>query len=95
MAVIEVCTFRLVGDEGEFPALDARMQTEFAYQQRGLVRRTTGKGSDGEWVVVTLWADEAAADAARAAEADDPVARAFWAAGAPGSTTRRRFTTLE
>ncbi len=43
MAVIETMMFRLVdgADEGAFLAVDKRLQTEFAYQQPGLLRRTT------------------------------------------------------
>jgi hypothetical protein len=33
VAVIEVCTFTAVGDEAALLAADARMQTDFAYQQ--------------------------------------------------------------
>ena len=61
MAVIETMTFRLVegADESAFLLVDKRLQTEFAYQQPGLVRRTTARGVDaqaGEWVVIDLWA---------------------------------------
>jgi hypothetical protein len=44
VAVIETMTFRLRPgvDEAEFLGVDKRLQSEFAYQQPGLVRRTTG-----------------------------------------------------
>lgn len=95
MAVLEVCTFRLHGDEAAFRAADVRMQTDFAYQQQGLLRRTTARGGGGEWLVLCMWADEGAAAAARAAEAGDPVAQAFWSECDAGSVDRRVFTTLE
>ena len=51
MAVIETMTFRLrLGvDEAEFLGVDKRLQSEFAYQQPGLVRRTTARSDDGAW----------------------------------------------
>src|SRR5262245_44247260 len=56
VAVIETMTFRLRdgADEAGFRAADQRLQTEFAYQQPGLLRRTTATGDDG-WIVVDLW----------------------------------------
>jgi len=61
---IEIMTFRLRPGtpEAEFLAVDRRVQTEFAYQQPGMIRRTTGRNPDGTWVVIDLWAS--AADAA-------------------------------
>jgi hypothetical protein len=65
MAVIEIVTFRLAGttDEAAFLAADRRVQTEFAYHQPGLARRTTARGGGGDWIVIDLWATEADADA--------------------------------
>ena len=95
--MLEVMTFSLVADAqadpARFLAADARMQVA-AYAQPGLVRRTTARGDDGRWAVVTLWASAAAADAALAALADDPAAQAFEAFVAPGSRHRERFTPL-
>jgi hypothetical protein len=57
MGVIETQTFRLregVSEE-DFLAADKLMQEEFAYQQYGILRRTTARGLDGRWIVVTLW----------------------------------------
>ena len=55
---IEIMTFRLrpESSEAEFLAADRRVQTEFAYQQAGMIRRTTGRHPDGTWVVIDLWA---------------------------------------
>ena len=64
MTVIETFSFRLPtnADEAGFLAADARIQTEVAYQQPGLVRRTTARGHDGEWLVLTLWESPDAAE---------------------------------
>jgi hypothetical protein len=66
--VIEIMRFRLAPgrDEAEFIAADRRLQQEFAYQQPGLVRRTTARGADGDWVVIDLWRSAADADACAA-----------------------------
>ena len=65
--LIENVTFRLA--EGistvEFLAIDARFQEDFAYQQKGLLRRTTARSDDGTWLVVNLWDSRESADAPR------------------------------
>jgi hypothetical protein len=65
--VFEILTFRLApGVEAEtFRAIDERVQVEFAYQQRGFVRRTLGRHDDGRWLVLTIWADPDSALAAQ------------------------------
>ncbi len=69
--MIEILTFTLrpgVDDE-YFLALDGRVQTEFAYQQAGLARRTTGRNDEGRWLVLSVWSSaDAAADAVEAFE---------------------------
>lgn len=74
MAVIELLTFRLLADadETEFVAADAIVQTDFAYQQPGLVRRTLARDADGAWLALSVWFDDATADAAWAARATSP-----------------------
>jgi hypothetical protein len=64
--VIENQTFRLVAgaDEAAFRADDARVQQDVAYRQTGLVRRTTARATDGEWLVSTIWHSDEHADAA-------------------------------
>lgn len=64
--MMENRTFRLVAgaDEAAFVAADARFQTEVAYHQSGIARRTLAKGEDGEWLVVTHWWTVEHADAA-------------------------------
>lgn len=64
--MIENQTFRLADgvDPAAFIAADSRVQQEVAYQQPGILRRTTAVSSDGEWLVTTLWVSAAHADAA-------------------------------
>jgi hypothetical protein len=95
MAVVDVTTFRLTGDEQSFRAADARMQTEFTYLQPGCLRRTTARSDNGEWVVITLWATAGDADAATAAARTDQIAAAFQACVDDESVRNRRYTLLE
>ena len=97
MAVIELHTFRLVegADEGRFLDADARTQTEFAYQQPGLVRRTTARADGSEWIVVTLWAAPEHAEAAQEAARRDPAATALEGLIDAASTSFRRYRTLD
>ena len=57
MTAIETSSFRLPtgADDDGFLAADARIQSDIAYQQPGLVRRTTARGDNGDWLVLTLW----------------------------------------
>ena len=71
------------------------MQTDFAYQQPGLLRRTTARDDAGRWCVLTLWATAADASAAEAAGRTDPVAQAFWSLVDAASVSVQRFTLLE
>jgi hypothetical protein len=77
--VIEILTFRLRdgADEGAFLAADKWVQSGFAYQQPGLVRRTTARGQGGEWVVIDLWRSAEDADACDARWAEDPGTQEF------------------
>ena len=97
MAVIEVLTFRLLPDIGEDGFLDAdrHLQTEFAYHQPGLLRRTTARGGPGEWLVVTLWVSPADADAGEAAARDESVVERFRALLDPSSVVTTRYDTLD
>ena len=55
--LIENATFKLVDgiSTEEFLAIDARFQEDFAYQQKGFLRRTTARSDDGTWLVMNLW----------------------------------------
>lgn len=95
MAVIEVCTFAVIAGDDQVRAVDARLQTDFAYRQPGLFRRTTARGADGRWCVITLWRDEGDAERAAANAKSDPVAAAFWSLVDAESIHVQRFTLLE
>jgi hypothetical protein len=100
VAVIETMTFRLVegADKDEFLAVDKRLQTDFAYQQPGLVRRTTARGVGdraGEWVVIDLWASTEDANACAARWDDDPLAGQFMSFVDRSTVEVRRYTDLD
>ncbi len=63
--LIENATFRLVDEVSteEFLSIDARFQEDFAYQQKGLLRRTTARSEDGTWLIMNLWDSLESADA--------------------------------
>ncbi|HEX4060998.1 MAG TPA: hypothetical protein VHY58_08245 [Streptosporangiaceae bacterium] len=79
--MIEIMRFRLAPGTGEeeFLAADRRLQEEFADHQPGLLRRTTARGEDGDWIVIDLWRSAADADACDQRWDDDPVAQGFMA----------------
>jgi hypothetical protein len=99
MAVIETMTFRLIGgaDEAAFLAVDKRLQSDFAYQQPGLVRRTTGRGVDpaGAWIVIDLWRRAEDADACAARWDDDPIAQELMSFVDRSTVEVRRYTDLD
>jgi hypothetical protein len=94
--VIEIMRFRLRpgGDETAFLAADKRLQEEFAYQQPGLLRRTTARGRDGSWIVIDLWRTEADSDAGAARWELDPVPQAFMDLVDRQSVTVERYEPL-
>ena len=94
--IVELLTFRVRPgvDEAEVRAREARAYEEFAMQQRGILRRTTAKGHDGEWLVVHLWADLASAEAAEAAAGAHPATAALHELAEPGSLSTRRYEDL-
>ncbi len=79
--------FRLADEveDADFLAADKELQEEFAYQQPGMLRRTTARGGDGEWIVIDLWASAADARACAARWDADPIARRFMALVDPAS----------
>jgi hypothetical protein len=100
MAVIETMTFRLAdgADDAAFLAVDKRLQSEFAYQQPGLVRRTAARGQGdrtGEWIVIDLWRSPEDADAAAARWEDDPSTREFMSLVDASTVEIRRYTDLD
>jgi hypothetical protein len=97
MSVIEIATFRLGVQSTEAAFLDAdrRVQTEFLYQQPGLVRRTTARDGDGNWIVIAHWRSAAEADAAATRAERDDVASTFAALVDVTTLTTRRYETLD
>ncbi|MEY4633452.1 MAG: hypothetical protein RLZ18_824 [Actinomycetota bacterium] len=69
-------TFRLVDgvSDDEFKQVDARFQEDFAYQQKGMLRRTTARSDDGTWLVMTLWDSAESADAEKNVTSEGKVA---------------------
>jgi hypothetical protein len=95
--VIELTRFRLREgvDEADFRMADARYQTEFAYRQPGLLRRTTASSEEGEWAVIDLWRTPGAAEACRRRAAEDPVAQAYAAMVEPASVDAATYLELD
>ena len=77
--MITILSFRLVpgADEAAFLAADKRVQGEFAYHQPGLMRRTTARAPEGEWVIVDLWRSAEDADRCDAVWGQDLVTADF------------------
>lgn len=96
MSIVEVTTFRLaegISDES-FLALDKRIQTELVPNQKGFLRRTTARHGD-DWLVVTLWSDEADAAAFQRAIEGHALQHAFNSAVEAGTLHLTRYTTLD
>lgn len=94
--LIEITRFRLQpAAETAFREADERFQSGFAYLQPGLLRRTTARGRDDAWVVVTLWSSPADADAARQRSKDDPLAAALWSLVEDEGRSTERYETLD
>ncbi len=95
--MFETMTFRLRSgvDETEFLAVDKRLQVEFAYQQPGLLRRTTARGGGGTWIVIDVWHAVGDADAMSARWDTDPLAAEFMAHVDADTVEVRRYTTLD
>lgn len=93
---MELLVFSLVdgADEAAFLAADQKVQTEFAYQQPGLLRRTTARGKNGSWAVLDIWATEEQADACNARWESDPVAQEFMVFVDPATVRTARFYEL-
>ena len=100
MGVIETMTFRLRedADEAAFLAVDKRVQSDFAYQQPGLVRRTTARGVGGhadDWLVIDIWSNADAADACAQRWDTNAVAQEFMSFVERASVDVRRYADLE
>ncbi len=89
--------FRLApsADERAFNQADRRVQTEFAYRQPGLLRRTVARAEDGEWIVIDLWQSQEDADRTAQAWEGDPLTAAFMALVDSGTVSLGRYETLD
>jgi hypothetical protein len=94
--VIELMQFSLMPGTGleEFLAADQRLQTEFAYAQPGLLRRTTARNETGEWLVIDLWRTAADADACAERWEQDRIAQGFMALVDRTSVRVERYSTI-
>ena len=93
--IVETATFRLVegADQPAAVAAEHELQVRFANLAPGMLRRTTARSADGEWLVVTLWGSEEDAVAAERAGADDAAVAAF-AELVEGDPVVRRYQDL-
>lgn len=93
--MIEILFFRLAAnaDEAAFLDADRHVQTDFAYQQPGLLRRTTARG-DGSWIVVDLWRSVEDADACDVLWGHDPVTARFMSFVDAASVRTERYFPL-
>jgi hypothetical protein len=73
--ILTLKRFRLKegADEAAFLEADERLQREFTSKQPGLLRCTTARGVDGEWLVLHLWTSVEAADGPSGASGDPVV----------------------
>ena len=87
--LVEVRTFRLAEgvEESTFLAADAEAQAR-RNPLPGFVRRTTARGAEGAWLVLTFWHSAADADAAGPEAPLDGLVD-------PGSDRADRYVTLE
>ena len=95
--VIEIATFRLAdgADETVFLEADQRVQTEFIPNLPGFMRRTTARGSNGDWVVVSLWGSEDEAEAARSLAGGNAVHLQFMSLVDPETFEVKTYTALD
>jgi len=95
--VIESLSFRLRSDADDvaFLLADKRLQSDFAYRQPGLLRRTVARGEDAEWVVLTLWDGPGSADAGDPMRSGDDACREFRSYIDPDSVSVKRFHELD
>jgi heme-degrading monooxygenase HmoA len=94
--LVETTTFALVpwADEQAFRRADRRVQIELIPNQPGFLRRTTARSADG-WLVLTLWASLADAQAFAAVAVGHEVQLEFERHLQPESVVTRHYETLD
>ena len=95
--MILITTFRLRPDTDvdAFLALDTRVQTELAYHEAGLVRRTTARSTGGTWLVIEIWRSEEDAAASASDRADSPLHGEYRSMIDGQTLESDRFTTFD
>ena len=55
--MIETTQFRLAQGVADdvFLVTDDEVRTQFLYQQEGMMRATTARSKDGDWIIVLTW----------------------------------------
>jgi hypothetical protein len=88
--------FRLAAEtsENDFLAADRRLQTDFAYRQPGLLRRTTARSNNGDWLVIDFWRKDGDADSCAERWEQDQIAQSFMDLIDRRSVRVERFWTL-
>lgn len=91
--VIEVTTFNLNAgvDANAFVARDAEIEQDFASQQPGFIRRTSGVDANGKYAVIVFWETLADADASIAAFGSDPTVADYFAMIDANTFSAERF----
>lgn len=97
MAVIETTVFKLApgADELAFLHADRRVQTELMPLQKGFLRRTTARGTQGEWLVMVLWYTDTDAEAAASHSRGHPAMAELMELVEPGTVLTKRYATLD
>lgn len=95
--VIELTVFSLPAgaDEEAFLEADERARTEFLYQQQGMVRATTARGTRGDWATFIQWWSVDDADRAADQAKNDGTMQAFWQCVDQSTVRTARFTTVD
>jgi hypothetical protein len=95
-SVIEVTKFRLNDAKSvdEFLLINAKYQTDFAYRQVGLRRRTVATGLDGERLSLTFWGSKSDVQRANEQAERSTVAQEFEACVEPSSKRVEYFKEL-
>ena len=94
MAVIEMMRFRLTPgvEESEFLLADRAVQEDFAYQQPGLLRRTTARADDDSWLVIDLWRSAKDADVCEEQWGENPIVQRFMTLVDEATVKSERYT---
>ena len=95
--VIEITRFRLASGvrEVDFLTADREVQEDFAYQQPGLMRRTTARDDEGNWIVIDVWRSDSDADECSTRWENDPTVQRFMALVDVRTISNERYAQLD